>query len=254
MYKVLQAATAVGASAAVKSNGVTDYSIEVALKSLAATAISACTIKFQGSSTGLGQNTSITTNPVLAIGTTPERVRNDAFHYRIAGTNYTKAAVVAGSVFTTGHIIGNGSDTLWGVVLIYIDTSGNVSSIVPLATQIYATAALAHTAGDVKQALSDGESTLYLGRILIQSDSSTWTANTDNLTNGNEVTTATFISAQPTFDDLFTHTFSAAELTAQRAKFHITNQGDNYVRLYMPTLTGTGEVDGSIAFNEKRRI
>jgi hypothetical protein len=82
----------------------------------------------------------------------------------------------------------------------------------------------------------------YIGRILINSDGTTWTANTDDLTDASDLTTATFISETSSFIDLATHTFTSAEITAQKALFHVVDKNVKYVRTYLSTLTGTGEV------------
>jgi len=241
MYKLLSGATAVGASVAVSVGGqrhIVDHTVQAEFVSRAATKISAVTLKLQGSLTSRDDDDAVVSDPAIAIGSTAERVANGAFNYRLAGTNYSKAAVAAGSVFTAAHVV---SATKYGVVLLYVDSSGNISSTVPAATQAYATAELAHVAGDAIQ--TSGHGTVYIGRILINADAGDWTANTDDMTDASDLTTATFISATPDFFDIASHTFTAEEITAQKAMFHVTAKSVKSVRVYLSTLTGTGTVD-----------
>ena len=240
-HKLLDGATAVGASRSIKiGEYINEHRVDVHFKSLAATKISALTIKLQGSATNDGATTGVVSTPTLAIGSTPERFANAAFIFRLNNTNYSKGAVAAGSVFTAAHVIGDGASALWGAINIYINAAGTMVTQVPLTPQIYASAALAHAAADAIVTTSD---LCYIGRILIQSDTTTWTANTDDMTNGSELTTATFISDTSTFTDIQTYTFDATDITRQKATFHVTDMGGQFVRLYLSTLTGTGTVD-----------
>lgn len=258
--KLFDAATAVGVSRIVKINRqVEQHTVYAEFKSLAATKISALIIKLQGSllgerryavggaESGISMNddvlTGVISDPGIVIGSTPERVANVAFDYQINGVSYSKGAVAAGSVFTAAHVVAAGTGN-WGVVNIYINAAGLIITRVPgssqTGSQSYASAALAHAAADaLNMPIPD---VCYIGRILINADSSTWTANTDNLTNGSELTTATFISETSAFIDLATHTFSANEITAQKALFHVVDKNIKCARLYLSTLTGTGEV------------
>ncbi len=251
MHKLLDGVTAVGVSDAIygrsTSLSVIDHTVQVQFESRAATKISAVTIRLQGSQTGVVADTGVIgdddndSDPALVVGSTATRVANSAFNYQIKGTSYSKAAVAAGSVFTDAHVIGDGASALWGVILIYVDVNGLIVTKVPLSPQIYASAELAHVAGD---ALVHPGNAAYIGRILIQSDSTTWTANTDDMTNASDLTTATFLSESGDFFDLVSHTFTAKELVSQRAMFHVTAKSIPYARLYLSTLTGTGKVTG----------
>lgn len=261
--RLLDKVTVVGASqvVGVSSNHATiNHSVQVEFDSRAATKISAVTIKLQGSHTGNSAVTGVTgdddndSNPALAVGSTAERVANGAFDFRINGTNFSKAAVSAGSVFTAAHVIGDGASALWGVILIYIDKAGLIISKAPLATQVYASAELAHVAGDALQAepVLDSAGAAYIGRVLIQSDTTTWTANTDDMTNASDLTTATFLSDTGDFFDLASHTLTAKELVSQRAMFHITVKNAYFTRLYLSTLTGIGRVSAWLHSAEVR--
>jgi hypothetical protein len=77
----------------------------------------------------------------LSIGSTPTSVATDAFSYIIAGTRYTKTAVVAGTALPAGTIP---TDT-WGVYRVTVNTSGTITVTAGAAnyTTGYATEALA---------------------------------------------------------------------------------------------------------------
>lgn len=244
-FKLLDGATAIGASRAILvRNRVEDHTIEAWFRSLAATPISALTIVLQGALEDEGGATGVITNPNLAVGSTAEQVKTDTFYYRIADTNYAKTTVAAGETFTAAHVV---SATKFGVILMYIDASGTLVSQVPLATQEYDTAAEAHAAADAWHAGHYFASLCYIGRILINADAGDWTANTDDLTDASDLTTATFLSETSNFYDLATHAFTAGEITAQRAMFHVSDKSVKYVRLFISELTGTGEISARYA-------
>lgn len=246
--RLMDKISAVGVSRAIKSNNVTEHTVNVDFASLGAVKIFAVTVKLQGSDSREELNTGVISDPVIAIGSTAERFANGAFDYQIDNVSYSKAVVAAGSLFSAAHAI---SASKWGIILLYIDTSGSISSLVPLATQAYDTAAEAHIAGDAVVTL---KGTILIGKILINNDASLWTANTDDLTNASDVTTATFISVTSNFRDLVTHVFTADEIIAQKAVFHVANKGAKFIRTYLSLLTGTGEVNvlWSLAGNRNR--
>lgn len=240
MFKVLNNVSAVGASRCIKVRENQDaIDVYAEFDSLAAVKISAVTIEIQGSINNLEDLTGVLDSPALAIDSTPTKFANGAFKHRINGTNYSVAADSAGNAFTAAHVIGNGSDNLWGGIWIGINSAGTFVTRVPLTPQIYTSAALAHAAID---AIVDRSDLCYVGRIIINANAKTFTANTSNLTDGDGVTTATFISATSKFITLDTHQFSGDEITAQKAMWHIRNKGTNYARAYLSTLTGTGRV------------
>ena len=242
-FKLLDGVTAIGASPSIKvGKNVVDHTCDVEFTSLAATAISALTVVLQGASTNKHALTGPITNPTLAVGSTAEQWKTGTFYYMINGTSYTKATVAAGVAFSAAHAV---TAELYGVILCYINAAGAVSTKVPLATQAYTTAALAHTAADAYHLANYTSDLCYIGRILINAESGNdWNANTDDMTDGSDLTTATFLSEHITFMDLGTNAFSAAEITAQRAMWHVTAKNVKYVRLYVSALTGTGEIDG----------
>jgi hypothetical protein len=248
-FKLLDGATAIGASRAIKlpnQAGTKDHTVFSLFRSLDATKISALTISLQGSNTGDDARTGVITNPGLAIGSNAIRFANDLFYYRIKDTNYSLALNAVGSQFTAAHVIATGSK--YGVIDLYVNAAGTFLSLVPLATQAYDTAADAHAAADALtypgKAGAPGENYCYIGRILIQSNAGgSWTAKTDDMTNGSDCTTATFLSSTSSFVNILTHAYAPDEITDQRAAFSIANYPINYVRLFLSALTGTGTVD-----------
>lgn len=224
--------------------------LDTIVKHRAATAVSAVEIAVQGSMTGEDKDTGVITNPTLALDSTVERFANAAFYFRINGTNYSVAADSAGNTFTAAHVIGDGASALWGVVNVYIDAAGAFSTRVPISPQVYTTAELALTAAD---AMVTPSNLCYVGHILIQSDTTTWTANTDNMTDGGELTTADFRSASSSFITFqdgaggdITDQLTSDELTNGRSFVNIpvsdTMMAAKYIRLYLKGLTGTGTI------------
>lgn len=240
MFKLLDNASAVGTSRCIEMNGnLNVLSSYLEFDSLAATKITAVTLEIQGAINNSEDLTGITIDPAIAIDTTATRFGNGAFRFKINGTNYSKAADSAGNTFTAAHVIGNGTDNLWGGIWIGINAAGTFVTRVPLTPQVYTSAALAHAALDALDVRSD---LCYVGRILINANAKTFTGNTSNLTDGDGVTTATFISATSNFITLDTHQLTGDEITAQKALWHVNNKGFKYIRAYLSTLTGTGRV------------
>lgn len=159
--------------------------------------------------------------------------------FTINGKEYTKAAAVD-LTFTAAHVV---NANTFGVILVQVTAAGTISTKVPLATQLYASAALALAALPAPDA-----GNVALGYIAIANNAGTWTANTDDLTNASDVTTAAFVDAAesgalypPTFDLLseadgdIDITFSE---TLVRAPF--------YLNVQLPD--GTVSTSGAITF------
>lgn len=124
----------------------------------------------------------------LAIDSTAEEFQTTTTaYYRIGGIQYSKAAT-ADLTFSAAHVV---SAAKFGVILVQINAAGTVSTKVPLATQAYDSAALALAALPSADA-----NNVALGYIAIEADGE-WTANTDDLTDASDVTTATFNDATP---------------------------------------------------------
>ncbi len=88
--KMLSAATGLGVSesAEMQAYGAVEHTIAAEFKSLAATKISALTIKTQGSLTNEDAVNGVIENSGIAIGSTAENVKTGTFDYIIAGTSY----------------------------------------------------------------------------------------------------------------------------------------------------------------------
>lgn len=128
-------------------------------------------------------------NGLLAKDATAEKFKTvSATSVRINGVVYSKAATTA-QTFTAAHVI---SATKFGCVLIQQNASGTISSKVALSTQAYNTAPLALAALPVADS-----GNVALGYIAIAAGAGSWTANTDDLTNASDVTTAAFNDYTP---------------------------------------------------------
>ncbi len=199
MFKLLETSTTTTIGSSAKVPAATGFTFLTKVQSLGTTKTTDAKVEFQGSLLGYDKDTGIETGAAFQVkGITPERFANVAFGYMINDTSYAKAAVGAGSTFTAAHIV---AASKFGVVLIYINAAGTFVTRVPASTQSYTTAALAHTAGDTLQASNIAPSIYaYVGRILIESDGTTWTANTDDMTPGSDLTPAPLLSEASTFE------------------------------------------------------
>lgn len=151
---------------------------------------------------GLAVQGGPTSHPGLAIDSTPEDFQVRGFTYRIAGVTYFKAAQTSIS-FSAAHVVtANG----WGAILVQINAAGTISTLIGETTQTtamnYGSAALAIAALPAPAA-----GNVAVGYIVIEADAGNWTANTDDMTNGGDLDTATFTSAVDgaTVDTITTH-------------------------------------------------
>lgn len=123
----------------------------------------------------------------LVIDATAEKFKTTTTTvYRIGGVTYTKAPATA-IVFSAAHVV---TASKFGVVLVQINAAGTVSTKVPASTQAYNSAPLALAA---LPAPDSGN--VALGYIAIANNAGDWTANTDDLTDASDLTTATFVDA-----------------------------------------------------------
>jgi hypothetical protein len=127
----------------------------------------------------------------LGIDATPEKFKTNAILvWRRKGIQFTKAATSA-LVLTAAHPV---TASKCGVILYQIDDAGVITSKVPGATQTTTQAyATAQAALDAKPAVTDG--CTEIGHSIITADSGGWTALTDDMTNGSDLVTATFVNA-----------------------------------------------------------
>lgn len=122
---------------------------------------------------------------ILAIDATPEKFKliTNTLIALFAGVVVSKAPATA-IVFSAGHII---TANKCGAILIQMDSSGVVTTKVSAPTQAYSTVAAAVAALPAPDA-----NKLAISNIQIANNAGDWTANTDDMTNGSDVTTATF--------------------------------------------------------------
>jgi hypothetical protein len=128
----------------------------------------------------------------IAIDGHPEKFQTTTTcAYRIAGVTYTKVAT-GDLVFSAANTInvGTAAGTYWGVWLVEIGVDGNVHTKPGggLVDQVYTSEALAIAALPAVTA-----SHVQIGYITVNSkNGASWTANTDDMTNGSDCTTTTF--------------------------------------------------------------
>jgi hypothetical protein len=129
----------------------------------------------------------------LSVGSTATRIANTAFKYQLNGTAYTGSANAAGSTFTTANTINTaaGAGTFWGAWSVEIDSSGNVYTYPAggLSNQVYTSEA---------EAISNLPAPTYhpMGFVTIECNTgASWTANTDDLTEGSDCTSCNFYNA-----------------------------------------------------------
>lgn len=137
----------------------------------------------------------------------PEDFTVSAFDYVIDGVKYSKAAAT-GLDFSAAHVCALDK---FLAILIQIDKTGAISTRVPLVSGRSQTASQGYDTAELAlAALPNTEAgKLAIGTLLIAADASTWTANTDNMTD--EVDGATFRG----FTTGFKNGFSGVEKTTQ---------------------------------------
>lgn len=246
MTPQLNELSALGASVAVKvPYGTFEHTYEAWFthRAIESGKITAVTLQIQGSLQDDGKNGIVNTEgPVLAIGSTAERYANGVFTYRIADVNYNKAAVAAGTVFSSAHTV---TASKFGVINIYIDSAGTFLTLSAKLGDDQTAALASDNAEDALDAADDvplPAGYCYVGRILIENGAGLWTANTDDLTDASDVTTATFLSVSPPYDDLYEVVFNAEQLVRLRKTFTVSHTYYKYTRIYLSVLTGTGLV------------
>lgn len=240
-FKMLDQATAVGASNPVKSaRGTTDHDVEVFLESTTTTAISACTVKLQGGNQR--ETTCVHTTATLAIGSTAQNIKNtDTLYYMIDGTNYTKATVAAGVAPTTPSgvaITAAITDAKYGGLNVYMSTAGAIKCMTPTGygpatLQAFDSAALCLAA---LKTVETPQGYCLIGRAVVLC-ATAHTFGTTALTG-----VVTFYNEACPYYDMESYTLDATDITNQRAFFKVQGKHADYVRVYLDTLVGTGYV------------
>ena len=220
----------------------------------AASQWSATTIKLQGSETNEDSIDGMVTVPQLAVGSTTHEISHAAFDYRIANVHYSIALdatlTLATGLNALSTTIGDYTITAdkWGGFKVYVNAAGTVKVMFPAETMAYASDVLGQAAVD---ALPDRVANyVSMGKVIIEADNSTWTANTDDLVNGSDIERVLFADVSPSFTDLATHIFTADEITSKRAIFTVVDSPTSWVRLYASTITGTVEITASYSGTE----
>lgn len=173
----------------------------------------------------------------LAIDAVPEKFQFGLHVGAVAGVLFEKAATTA-KTFTAAHVI---TANKFGVILVQETVAGVVSTKVPLSPQAYNDAASALAALPAPDA-----DNIAIGYIAIANNAGDWTANTDDLTNGSDVTTATFNNTPvpATVVDLLDSAVSFADGALAEATLNTDNTklvveaDEDYVLQY--TSDGTG--------------
>lgn len=175
----------------------------------------------------------------LAIHSTPEEFATTTTAlFRVNGVQYSKSAATA-LTFTAAHVV---TASKFGVVLVQVDAAGTVSTKVPASPQAYNTAALALAALPAPDA-----GNVALGYIAIANNTGDWTANTDDLTDGSDVTTATFVDAAE--NGKFTPEFSLVSEADGDIDVNITHVGAGTFYLILEMPSGELKSSGAITFS-----
>ena len=178
---------------------------------------------------------------VLAVGSTEERVAFDAFAFRIGGLNKNKAADAAGVAFTAEHKV---AANKFGCIAINIKADGTIDTQINSAVQTdtldfdSAVDALANI-----QNVNFTPTTDYIriGYILIANDGSLWTANTDDLTDAGDLTTATFSDLTSSYHEIATYTLTATDLLLGKGTiFFAETKPNSSIRLALSAIVGDG--------------
>jgi hypothetical protein len=137
------------------------------------------------------QTSALLQHGTLAIHSTPEQFKTTTVAYWRRGNIQFSKAATTGLTFSAAHPV---TASKFGIVLVQVNDAGTISTKIPGATQTttmaYDSAPLALAA---LPAVDAGN--VALGYIAIANNAGAWTANTDDLTDGSDVTTATFVNA-----------------------------------------------------------
>lgn len=139
----------------------------------------------------------------LAIDATAEKFKTTTTAVvRISGVQYSKLAATA-IALTAAHPV---TASKFGAILVQVNALGTVSTKISGATQtttqVYDTSAAA-----IAALPSATTGNVVLGYIVIEADSGGWTGITDDMTDGSDLTTATFVNATP-LTTFFTSAFA----------------------------------------------
>ncbi len=127
---------------------------------------------------------------ILISGVAAEKFKTTTTaYYTIDGVQYSDAAA-DNLTFTAAYTINTGAAAgiFYGIFLVQVNGAGTVSTLAPGADQVYTTSALALAA--LPDAAADN---VQLGYIIVGATTDVdWVANTDDMTDASDCTTATF--------------------------------------------------------------
>lgn len=187
----------------------------------------------------------------LGEGSTPAdgKVAFGAFPFRIGGVNKNKAADAVGVAFTAVHKV---AISKFGAIAININAAGTINTQINSAAQ---TDILSHDSALI--ALQKVQSPEFppptdyirIGYILIANDASLWEANTDDLTDGVDVDTATFIDITSSYHEIAEYDFDSDDIAKGNGTFFLSEKYKNkYVRLFPSEITGDVELTINVDF------
>lgn len=176
----------------------------------------------------------------LAISATAEKFKTtQTAAFVINAVSHLKAAT-DNLVFSEAHVI---ELSKFGVILIQIDAAGTVSTKVPKTPQDYVDAPTALAALPAADA-----GNVALGYIAIANDGVEWTANTDDLTNASDVTTAAFNDTAEVALGAVPKTFRLVSEVDGDIDLNITESGADTWYLILVLPNGLLVVSGAITF------
>lgn len=224
------------------------HKIDFSIAPLDVGKVTAAKIMIQGSKDNAGVSSGLATpvggdgaiiSPQLAVGSTTTNIAHGLFYFLINGENKTKAADAVGVAFTANHAV---AASKFGAIAVYINAAGTISTKINSAGQTD-TLSFDNAADALTNinAITPPTDTILIGIILIENDASLWTANTDDLTDASDVVTATFFSETSSFTEIDEQTLNADELLNQKGVFYLDdNLPDNFIRLFLSEVTGSG--------------
>ncbi len=188
----------------------------------------------------------VLSNPNLRIdGSEAEDWEADAFTFILNGVVIQKTATDGGD-FTAAHVV---TALKWGVILYQIAANGTISTKVPAATP---TTAMDYDTEDeaVRSLPEPDANNVPIGYLIINADASNWTANTDDLTDGSDLTTAEWVNGPFAYygDEVSVLSPMASAVAAVGGSYvegTLSSDDANLIGTSTDTIVGTFTTDGS---------
>lgn len=174
----------------------------------------------------------------LVIDATAEKFKTTTTAYFTIGGKVLSKAATTALTFTAAHTV---TASKFGVILVQINAAGTISTKVPSATQAYNSAPLALAALP-----SPDAGKVALGYIAIANNTGDWVANTDDLTDGSDLTTATFVDA--TEYNSVPRAFDITSESNGTIDINITDTGVRTMYLAIVLPDGRLNMSGAITF------